>query len=161
MIGSLMQRRGMEVREGWQLGVGKRHYLEFFENWKGRTRFGDGCSRCVNRSSRLNALLRAWFEKKKMPIALLNEERRKKEVWYACVCEFDQYFSLHALPEQQRSARTIYDSEKQGHHHVDSSTGLQRWLKLAALVRPRRCTSTLASATERRSHIFNSRNWCR
>jgi hypothetical protein len=30
------------------------------------------------------------------------------------VCKFDQYYSLHALPEQQRSARTIYDSEKQG-----------------------------------------------
>jgi hypothetical protein len=70
----------MEVREGGQLGVGMRHYLQIFENWKGRTRFGDGCSSCVNRSLRLSALLRPWFEKKKMPIALLNEERRKKEV---------------------------------------------------------------------------------
>jgi len=52
------------VREGGQLGVGMRPYLEIFENRKGRTRFGDGCSSCVNRSSRLSALLRPWFEKR-------------------------------------------------------------------------------------------------
>ena len=156
-----------EKRDGWWGEVGKREAkvlkVHTFNDWmidRLRAWFPrNGCS-CSNSCFwRWLASFAFRFANKRRSTALLNEERWEEECWYTWICEM-----AHCFPRMCRLGNdTLY-----------ISFNIQSWSsivmrkaprvhcsdKTAALVTPRWCTSAIASATERRSRIFNSRFCC-